>query len=448
MSQWDEVSETFARLSLAADTAPPGPERVQGHEAALRHAQASGSFAEELVARLDLTQALMGVPAGPEQVAHIGWLRDALRTHPQLAPADRDAVLLRLGWAVDLVEDTPEMSLGALTAAIDDLETALRAEGDHLRPVHAARARLARSTGDAPGLGRELAAWDAAPLHPRRDCAACEVVEQAALVEDDDPDRALLLVGRVLEGELTCGEGPTSAAAVDAHLRLARGDVDTAVVSFRRAWQLSADSPTAADAVAACLRALLRLGNPDRAVDLLLPRLGWIDELRTPRERMWFAATAAFVLEVGDAMGFAPAEVGGRPCGQVAAGLREGALELASAFDARYGSTVISAALAAAHDGGLVVDRPTLPPTRLPRPTGSAVGRRHRGGGTHDGGPRAGRRRAGRARDRGRRPRAPRAGVVARPRVARGPGHRGGVGGGLPAGPDRGPGRRRPRAPA
>ena len=67
MSQWDEVSETFARLSLAADTAPPGPERVRGHEAALRHAQASGSFAEELVARLDLTQALMACRPGPSR---------------------------------------------------------------------------------------------------------------------------------------------------------------------------------------------------------------------------------------------------------------------------------------------------------------------------------------------------------------------------------------------
>ena len=89
---------------------------------------------------------------------------------------------------------------------------------------------------------------------------------------------------------------------------------------------------------------------------------------------MWFAATAAFVLEVADAMGFAPAEVGGRPCREVAAGLREGALDLAGAFDARYRSTVTSTALAAAHDPGLVADRPTLPPTRLPRPTGSGWG--------------------------------------------------------------------------
>ena len=281
-------------------------------------------------------------------------------------------MLLRLGWAVDLVEDTPDLSLGALTAAIDDLEAALRVEGDHLRPVHAARARLARSTGDTPGLGRELAAWDATPLHPRRDCAACEAVEQAGLVLEDDPDRALLLAGRVLEGELTCGEGPASAAALDADLRLARGDVDTAVVSLRRAWQHSAESLAAADTVSACLRLLLRLGNPDRAVDLLLPRLGWLEELRTPRERMWFAATAGFVLEAADAMGFSPAEVGGRPCREVAAELRQGALDLADAFDARYRSTVTSAALAAAHDRGLVVDRPTLPPTRLPRPTGAA----------------------------------------------------------------------------
>ena len=155
--------------------------------------------------------------------------------------------------------------------------------------------------GGAPGLGRELAAWDAAPLDPRRDCAACEVVEQAALVEDDDPDRALLLVGRVLEGELTCGEGPASAAAVDAHLRLARGDVDIGggVVPPRVA--------ALGGLAHGCRRGRLvpaRAAAPGqprpRRRPAALPRLGWIDELRTPRERMWFAATAAFVLEVGD----------------------------------------------------------------------------------------------------------------------------------------------------
>ena len=49
--------------------------------------------------------------------------------------------------------------------------------------------------------------------------------------------------------------------------------------------------------------------HPDRAVDLLLPRLGWLDELHTPSARMWFAATAAHVLDRADVVGLAPADV-------------------------------------------------------------------------------------------------------------------------------------------
>ena len=58
MRQWDQVSEEFAQVSVAADEAPLGWERVRAHEGALRLAQAHGSFAEEFVARNDLTQAL------------------------------------------------------------------------------------------------------------------------------------------------------------------------------------------------------------------------------------------------------------------------------------------------------------------------------------------------------------------------------------------------------
>ena len=59
MTQWEQVSEEFARVSIAADETPVGMDRVRAHEGALRLAQAHGSFAEEFVARLDLTQALL-----------------------------------------------------------------------------------------------------------------------------------------------------------------------------------------------------------------------------------------------------------------------------------------------------------------------------------------------------------------------------------------------------
>jgi tetratricopeptide (TPR) repeat protein len=368
MSQWDQVSEEFARVSVAADEAPQGWERVRAHEGALRLAQSHGSFAEEFVARTDLTQALYWTPKDPRTLVHFAWLRQALDPARGLDQDDRDAVLWRLKWAVDLIEDLPEVGLDALVAAIDDVEQVFRGDGYHLRPVHAARARLAQAVGDDASVEHELAAWLAEPRDSRSDCQACELREQARLVLASDPARALELVTPVVAGELTCGDEPRACLSIDAELRLDRGDVDGAVTSFRRAWHLAQDDPGASDSVAACLRVLVRLGNTDRAVDLLLPRLAWLDELHTPRQRMWFAATAAFVLDRATAAGLAPHDVGGRPTEEVAADLQRLATDIAEAFDARYGSTVTSTTLAAAHDTSRVSSEPTLPPTHLPAP--------------------------------------------------------------------------------
>ena len=151
-------------------------------------------------------------------------------------------------------------------------------------------------------------------------------------------------------------------AGTDAEARLDRGDLDGAVVSMREAWQLAQDDPQASGTVAACLRVLVRIGNAERAVDLLVPRLGWLAGLETPSDRMWFAATAAFVLEQAAAAGVAPEAVGGRPVDEVAGELSRTADEIAATLDEEHGSTVTSSALAAAHDPARVSPEPALLP--------------------------------------------------------------------------------------
>ncbi|MDF3045880.1 MAG: hypothetical protein K0R30_2108 [Ornithinibacter sp.] len=373
MRQWDRVSQGFARVSNAADTAPAGRERVQAHAEALRRAQHSGSFAEEFVARLDLTQALLDVPRDPRDLEHVAWLRRSLDSGGGLDQADRDAVLWRLSWAVDLVEDTPEVGLDGVVAAVNDLAEALRAEGYPLRAVHAARARLARDIGERDAMARHLWAWRAEPSDDRLDCPACDQRDQALLLMGDDPDQALGLVEPMTLGELACDEEPRGALGIDAYLRVASGDLDGAVASLRRAWHLVQDDPTASRTVGSCLLVLLRLGNADRAVDLLLPRLAWLDDLPTARARMWFSATASHVLDRAAAVGLAPEVVAGEPLDALLTRLRRSADLIAASFDRRYGSTVTSGDLAAAHDDDLVAAEPILPPTRLPRVFGASM---------------------------------------------------------------------------
>ena len=109
------------------------------------------------------------MPRDPQNLVHFAWLRRSLDPEHGLDQDDRDAVLWRLKWAVDLVEDIPEVPLASLVAAIDDVEEVFRADGYHLRPVHAARARLAQNTGDPEGCrprARRLARR--APRQPQR----------------------------------------------------------------------------------------------------------------------------------------------------------------------------------------------------------------------------------------------------------------------------------------
>ncbi|MGL5910956.1 MAG: hypothetical protein ACRCZP_13190 [Phycicoccus sp.] len=365
MTQWDLVSDEFARASSAADEAPAGPDRVRAHESCLRLARRHNSFAEEFVARLDLTEALDHVPDDPTGLAHVAWLRDALTSAPGLTQDDRDAVLWRLKWAVDLAVDLPELPLTALVTTIDDLETALRADRYHLRPVHAARAWLARCVGDDAGVDRELSAWTSEPRDAQSDCEACELRGQARLVLDTDPRRAVELLEPVTSGHLACGDEPHSSLGIEAELRLTLGDVDGAVASFRRAWHLTRDDPSASDTVAACLRVLLRLGNTERAVDQLVPRLRWLAHLRTATDRMWFAGTAAMVLRRAVEQQLAPRQVDGCPAEDRAAELARTAADLAAAFDGRYGSTVVSHDLDLRLRTDALPDRPMLPPTRL-----------------------------------------------------------------------------------
>ncbi|WP_392545254.1 hypothetical protein [Oryzobacter telluris] len=365
MRQWDQVSPEFATVSMEADEAPVGIERVRAHEGALRLAQANGSFAEEFVARTDLVAALYHVARDPRTLTHYAWLRQSLAPERGLDQDDRDQVLWQLKWAVELVRDLPDLSLETLVAATDDLETVFRGDGYHLRPVHAARAKLAMDLGDTDTVDRELTAWLAEPRDSRSDCEACERRDQAHLVADTEPERALELIRPTVDGELSCGDEPRSSLGLDALLRVGQGDLDGAISSYRRAWHL-ADGARAADTVGDCLRVLLRLGNVDRAVDLLVPRLSLLDDLLSPRSRMWFAGTAAHVLERAAVVGLAPADIDGRPTDEVAAELRRTAEEVAAAFDARNGSGEMSRRLAAAHDDAAVPTEPTLPPTRLP----------------------------------------------------------------------------------
>ncbi len=169
--------------------------------------------------------------------------------------------------------------------------------------------------------------------------------------------------------------GGASRLAFEAESLLAAGDVDAAVAAFRRSWPVVADSEGDTRGVAACLRLLVRLGNTDRALDLLLPRLDRVDTLLSPIDRMWFAGTAAWVLRHARGLGLAPERVGHRDAAVAQSDLEAIAHALADAADAPSAPGAGRARLEAAFDDSAVADAPTLPPTRLPNPIAGAAPR-------------------------------------------------------------------------
>lgn len=349
----------------AAEALPEGRAQVAALREAVTLAKRVGGFADELYSRIQLTQALYHVPSHESDLAHFAWLRAALDREEQLDEDDRWRILWMLKWALARMEDTPSVPLSTIRRTVDDYESCLVAHGWQLRPVHAARARLARDTGDAEGMTHSLQLWQSTPRDGMSDCHACELREQARLVAESDPAGARELIEPVTSGHLTCGEEPALSLSDKATYSLRIGDVEGAVDAYRAGWRLAQGHETLAKAVATHVLVLTRLGNIDRAIEHLLPRLGWLDVVHSAGTRMRFLSAAALVLRVGARHGLTPDEVLGEPPVDLAARFEAEARDLARRFDARNGTTRQSELVAADLDESVVAADPTLPPLRV-----------------------------------------------------------------------------------
>lgn len=360
---WSEPSQSYRDHAAAAGQLPHGPERVRACEQVLAAAQERDSFSEEYLARVLLTEALYYVPDDPALLTHVAWLRAAIEREDGVPPFLRDRALWRMKWAMSQIERMPEIPMSTWVAAVDDLEAALRANGYATRPAEQARANLAEAAGDVAARDAALAAWATTARDGLSDCLSCEARERAVLTAD--PHAALELQVESLQEGIYCGEGAQSSLAYMAELRWDLGEHQAALEDVQQSMRVGGDDPRNVEAVARCLRVLVRAGNTDRALDALLPRLGWLEELHTAGDRMWFCATASWVLSRAQQAGMAPSTLGGRATTDVIEDLRRTADDLACAFDTRNGSSTVTDRLRQAHDDARVADTPTLVPTRI-----------------------------------------------------------------------------------
>lgn len=371
MTDLNQCHAEVAEAIHATHHLPRGREQVRAAEEALALAQRIGGFSDELAARLALTSAFYYVPRKEADLSHFVWLRQALDDPRLVDEDDRRNIVWKLKWAVDLMLSMPTVPLETIRAAIDDVEAVLLNHGWQLRPVHAARADIALRTGAQSALAHYLTLWRTTARDELTDCEACELRGQAQLLRDDDPVRAIETMRDVTQGRFTCAEEPARTLALTAVLSVEIGDAEAALEAYHLGWRLCRDDERLATAVADHLVALTRLGNVERALEHLVPRLGWLEGIHTATELLAFQTAAALVLRVGRSEGHAPEQLAGRGTDELADELAAGALAIAGQLDVRNGTELETAKVRRLLDTTRVASEPALPPLRV-APTAAA----------------------------------------------------------------------------
>ena len=357
-----ELTEALA----VVDRAEEGPEQVRAAERAVLLADEAGESEGILQARLALVSARFHVPNDPADVALIGWLLTQLDTDVP-DEQDRWRILWYGKWAMDRVINIPEVSLSTARQMITDVGMRIAAEGYSERPVAQQWTVLAEMAGTTDERDSWLGRWQVAPRDELADCLACEAALLGSIAAgDDEHEQALDVWSPVISGEETCAEQPhlVLSEAVDSLVRT--DHIDAAIAAHQRGWRLTKNDPQFAVAMGRQLMFLVRSGYIREAVDRLLPRLGWQDDLRLSSDRMYFSGIAAAILTAGQRIGATPDLIDGEPAAEAIADLEDTATKIAGRFDDRNGTSVVSEQLARISDptpyptvimiGGLIAD--------------------------------------------------------------------------------------------
>ncbi|WP_116115658.1 hypothetical protein [Austwickia chelonae] len=207
-------------------------------------------------------------------------------------------------------------------------------------------ARHGRGTPDQVESAVEL--WRAQPRDDLSDCyACCARAEAEFFASRGDTDRALRTLQGVLAGRIGCVDEPALSQSLSLGWLLRAGRLEEAVQAHVRSWQQCRHRPAQAEVAARTFLFLVHTGRPERAWQLLRPRLPWVEEMRSPRRRMEFAAVSATVLAAAREGGGIDDDSWETTWAAECDRLRELAETLSAAFDTRNGNTNVSSALEA-----------------------------------------------------------------------------------------------------
>ena len=331
---------------------PYGSDRAELLEHAVDLADQLGDQHLQVDTRNQLAEAYAFGDCGPHEFTVQAWLLNALdRADPPLTSAQRRLVLWQCKWTMERALSVTSIPLDVMHRTFDDVERRYRAEGESDQPAAKFQLLLARDTADRETIEHWTTAWRTSPRSSLSDCATCDAdLDARIMAEDGDVAGALARILPTVEGRRTCTEEPNTglSRAVDWYAR--SGLFAEAERAHLQGWRLVQDRSDNAQNAVRHLVFLVRAGQVQRAMALLLPRISWLTEMRLDRSRMALAAAGATILRAAVSAGAAPETVDGEPVAALADRLDHDAQELATAFDARNGTDRVSRWLAESVD--------------------------------------------------------------------------------------------------
>ncbi|WP_371545504.1 tetratricopeptide repeat protein [Streptomyces sp. NBC_00554] len=285
-------------------------------------------------------------------------------------------------WMSAGMLDQPHIPLASIQKWLGEMEHRYRLAGRSERAVRSAEFSVAAHLGDLDRAERAYAAWLAADRDTMADCHACELHGQGWWRAQRGSDaEALELWGPVLEGEYSCAHEPHTVLASSLVPLLRLGRVDEARAHHLRGFRLVRAMESMRGAYADHVEFCALSGNEARALELLAERPAYFTDSGDPRSKLDFMAVVAILMDRLTSLGLGDQTVPG-PAGRawtardLATHARGEALSLAARFDARNGTSYVSARARSRMNHSALVDRLPLgvrssrpaPTAHAPRP--------------------------------------------------------------------------------
>lgn len=266
-------------------------------------------------------------------------------------------------WMSAGMLDQPHIPLASIQKWLGEMEHRYRLAGHSERAVRSAEFSVAAHLGDLDRAERAYAAWLAADRDTMADCHACELHGQGWWRAQRGSDaEALELWGPVLEGEHSCAHEPHTVLASSLVPLLRLGRVDEARAHHLRGFRLVRAMESMRGAYADHVEFCALSGNEARALELLAERPAYFTDSGDPRSKLDFMAVVALLMDRLTSLGLGDRTVPG-PAGRawtahdLAAHARGEALSLAARFDARNGTSYVSARARSRMNQPTLVDR-------------------------------------------------------------------------------------------